>query len=409
MKENLKTICILMAVFLMTCCSSVSETEKKFNEDDIAQYAACVNELAVQNHISTFLWDCSVHMDRNTLSIKFPSYIDAIINAYPKIDEPGNTGDDTVFEEELAFDTVNNFRAGWNLGNTLDSTSYNEMENAKGNKGWILLYGEKDENGNYLTSDWETAWGQPETNQQIADFILDAGFNAIRIPVTWAEHFDENNNVDAQWMARVKETVDYFYNRGVYCIVNAHHDGGADGWIEATKESYEKYSGRFEKLWTQIANTFIDYDERLLFESMNEVLDDKNNWNEPTISASNWINKYNQLFVDSVRATGGNNIKRNLVVMTYSGGGAAGNFKNFVVPEDTVKNHIILEIHNYDPTAFTWTTATWTKMTAKWNPAIHEKILKDEFAVYKTYSEKLGVPIIIGEYNADPKYYSDYD
>lgn len=408
MKGKIRTFVLSVSVFLLAGCDNASKANNTYNEQDITQYAACINKLAVENNISTFLWDCSVHMDRNTLSVNFPSYIDAIINSYPKVEELGNDGDDSEFEEELAFDAVKNFRAGWNLGNTLDSTSYNVVDDANGKKGWILLYGKKDANGKYLTSDWETAWGQPETNQQIADFILDAGFNAIRIPVTWAEHFDENDNVDAKWMARVKETVDYFYNRGVYCIVNAHHDGGADGWIEATKESYEKYSGRFEKLWTQIANTFIDYDERLLFESMNEVLDDKNNWNEPTISASNWINKYNQLFVDSVRATGGNNAKRNLVVMTYSGGGATGNFKNFVVPDDSVKNHIILEVHNYDPTDFTWTTATWTKMTAKWNPSVHENILKNEFAVYKTYSEKLGLPIIIGEYNADPKLYSDY-
>ena len=142
---------------------------------------------------------------------------------------------------------------------------------------------------------------------------------------------------------------------------------------------------------------------------MNEVLDGANNWNAPSAEAAKWINAWNQLFVTTVRATGGNNAQRNLIVMTYSGGGADGNFTTFVLPEDTAENHLMITVHNYDPQAFTWTTATWTKMTARWNEAVHGATLRREFESYHRWSEKFNVPIVVGEYNADPKNYADYD
>ena len=388
---------------------SQEELRSGFNEIDIANYAKCVNELAVQNQIGTFLWDCSTHMDRNKMKISFPKYIEAIMSCYPKKSDFGNGGNDSVFEEEDAKTAVANFGAGWNLGNTLDAHSFNISKVGTDEElGWIPKWGKKDSNGNYYPSNWETAWGQPETNEKIVDFILDAGFNAIRIPITWAEHFDKNDNVDPIWMNRVKETVDLFYNKGVYCIINAHHDGGTDGWIEATETSYNKYSSRFEKLWQQIANTFADYDERLLFESMNEVLDENNEWNNPSAAGLEYVNKWNQLFVDTVRATGGNNSKRNLVVMTYAGGGDENRFTRFVLPNDSVKNHLIVEVHNYNPMHFTWTDVTWKKMTAIWSDLLAQELRKD-FKIYKKYSDVLGVPFIVGEYNADPKLYEEYD
>lgn len=227
--------------------------------------------------------------------------------------------------------------------------------------GWIQKWPKRDKDGNAMPISWETAWGEPATTQEIAEFVLNEGFNAIRIPITWAEHFDEKDNIDSLWMDRVVETVNYFYTHGVYCIINVHHDGGADGWIEATETSYEKYSERFKKLWQQISQTFKDYDERLLFESMNEVLD-----------------------------------------------GSETALKYFELPQDSVFNHLIVEIHNYNPHGFTWANATWTKMTALWSENC-ESVLKNDFAIYKKYSDKWKVPFIVGEYCATPKKYVEYD
>lgn len=396
-------LCVMLAAGMTT-----SRAEDQYNEPDLAAYAACVNSLAVEYGVPTILWDCSVHVNRKELKVNYPAYVEAIMSCYPVDRVPGNGGDNAVFEEESAFEAAANFGPGWNLGNTLDSTSYNLNDDKAGKVGWIVQWGKKDAQGNLLPEAWETAWGQPIVTEEIVDYVLSLGFSTVRIPITWAEHIGADDQVDPSWMARVKEVVDLFHSKGIYVIINMHHDGGADGWIEASEESYNTYSPRFSAVWTQIAQTFAGYDERLLFESMNEVLDASNNWNTPSPEAAKWINAWNALFVETVRATGGNNTRRNLILMTYSGGGAEGNFSSFVLPEENPE-HLMITVHNYDPQAFTWTTATWTKMTARWDSGAHSYALRHSFQTYKKYSNQFGVPVVLGEYNADPKKYVDYD
>lgn len=400
---------LLCFSLLLGCTPASLAEESEYNIPDLAAYAACVNSLAVEYGVPTILWDCSVHVNRKELKVNYPSYVEAIMACYPADRTPGNGGDNAIFEEETAFEAASHFGPGWNLGNTLDSTSFNLKDAQEGKIGWIVQWGKKDAQGNLLPEAWETAWGQPIVTAELADYILSLGFSTVRIPITWAEHVNENNQIDPLWMARVKEVVDLFHSRGIYVIINVHHDGGADGWIEASEASYTEYHQRFAAIWTQIAETFADYDERLLFESTNEVLDASNNWNTPTPDAAKWINEWNALFVRTVRAIGGNNALRNLILMTYSGGGADANFTSFTLPEDTAPAHLLITVHNYDPTAFTWTTATWTRMTARWNDATHGATLRRAFETYKKYSDALGVPVVLGEYNADPKKYADYD
>ena len=400
---------LLGLALIIAPVSAVCAEESEYNESDLAAYAACVNSLSVEYGVPSILWDCSVHVNRRELRVNYPAYVEAIMGCYPTDRTLGNGGDGSVFEEETAFEAAANFGPGFNLGNTLDSTSYNLTDARAGKKGWIVQWGKKDEQGNLLPEAWETAWGQPMVTEEQVEYILSLGFSTVRIPITWAEHLDENDRIDPMGMARVREVVDMFHSRGAYVIINLHHDGGADGWIEASSASYNTYSGRFASVWTQIAETFADYDERLLFESMNEVLDARNNWGSPTPAASEWINVWNALFVRTVRATGGNNEKRNLILMTYSGGGAEANFASFKLPEDVVPGHLMITVHNYDPQGFTWTNATWTRMTARWDEATHGSVLRKSFEIYRKYSEQLGVPVVLGEYNADPKKYADYD
>ena len=403
-----KLLSLLLCAALFLGLNPACAEESEYNVPDMAAYAACVNSLAVEYGVPTILWDCSVHVNRKELKVNYPAYVEAIMGCYPADRTPGNGGDNAVFEEETAFEAAANFGPGWNLGNTLDSTSYNLNEAKAGKAGWIVKWGKKDAQGNLLPEAWETAWGQPVVTEEIVDYILSLGFSTVRIPITWAEHIGEDDQVDPRWMARVKEVVDLFHSRGVYVIINMHHDGGADGWIEASEESYNTYGKRFAAVWTQIAQTFADYDERLLFESMNEVLDASNNWNAPNPVAARWINEWNALFVRTVRATGGHNAKRNLILMTYSGGGAEGNFSSFKLPEENPE-HLMITVHNYDPQAFTWTTVTWARMTARWNETAHSSVLRRSFQTYRKYSDLYGVPVILGEYNADPKKYADYD
>lgn len=400
---------ILCVALLLGLVPAGCAEESEYNVSDLAAYATCVNALAVEYGVPTILWDCSVHVNRKELSVNYPAYVEAIMGCYPADRIPGNGGDNSVFEEETAFEAAANFGPGFNLGNTLDSTSFNLKDAEAGKVGWIVQWGQKDAQGRLLPEAWETAWGQPVVTEAQVDYILFLGFSTVRVPITWAEHIDDANQIDPLWMARVKEVVDLFHSRGIYVIINMHHDGGADGWIEASETSYNSYAQRFAAVWTQIAETFAGYDERLLFESMNEVLDASNNWNAPSPDASKWINAWNELFVSTVRTTGGNNEKRNLILMTYSGGGAEGNFASFTLPEDVAPGHLMITVHNYDPQAFTWTTATWTQMTARWNETAHAGVLRKSFEIYKKYSDKLGVPVVLGEYNADPKKYADYD
>ena len=224
---------------------------------------------------------------------------------------------------------VSAMNVGWNLGNTLDSYGT-----------WI---------NNVTPQAVETAWQNPQTTRAMIAAVHDRGFNTIRIPVTWAQFTDDNGNVDAAWMARVHEVVDWALEEGMYVILNVHHDTGEHGsdkvcWIIADTSTYSSVQNRFANLWTNIANEFKDYDNRLMFEGYNEMLDMNNSWNAPTTGngAYEAVNSFAQLFVDTVRATGGNNATRNLIVNTYVASVDQNVLSNFVLPTDTVDDHLIV-------------------------------------------------------------------
>ena len=273
-------------------------------------------------------------------------------------------------ELESATSAVANMRVGWNLGNTLDANS-----GATDNM-WIEKRSQR------KTSDYETAWGQPVTTEALIKMFKEAGFNAIRVPVTWYPHMgvqvnDLNWNlpawsptkVDAAWMARVKEIVDYVVNNGMYCIINVHHDTGeaTTAWLRASTANYNKYKDTYEDLWKQIATEFKDYDGHLLFEGYNEILDDYGSWCFASFATSGQydassatdsykaVNLYAQSFVNAVRATGGNNATRNLIVNSYGSCCGSGNWNqhlleplaNLEYPNDEAKNHIIFQLHYY--------------------------------------------------------------
>ncbi|MBO4892884.1 MAG: glycoside hydrolase family 5 protein [Prevotella sp.] len=225
---------------------------------------------------------------------------------------------------ETAKDAVKNMGVGWNLGNTLDACS-----------------------GSAQGLESETYWGQPQTKPELMKMMKEAGFSAIRVPVTWYNHMDADGKVDEAWMKRVHEIVDYVINQGLYCIVNVHHDTG-DGkqWLHASTKTYNTNKAKFEYLWRQIATEFRDYDQKLLFEAYNEMLDDDNRWNEPaTQDGYDAINKYAKSFVSTVRNTGGNNKNRNLVVNVYSASSTPNAMKALELPESS--GHIIFQMHSY--------------------------------------------------------------
>ena len=286
---------------------------------------------------------------------------------------------------ELATETVRNMKVGWNLGNTLDAC-----------------------NGKRVTDVTvsETMWGQPVTRPELMQMMQEAGFGAIRVPVTWYPHIDDHNRVDAQWMQRVHEVVDYVLQTGMYCILNVHHDTGAgDNWLHANMSIYDEQKSHFEQLWQQIAEEFKDYGERLLFESYNEMLDKYDSWCFATFArpngynatdatdAYNAINSYAQSFVNTVRATGGNNSQRNLVVNTYGACCGEGNWnahlqdplKQMKLPTDTSEGHLIFQVHCY-PNIENLTTT--------------KNSVSQMFKYLNTYLAAKGAPVIIGEWGS---------
>ena len=291
-----------------------------------------------------------------------------------------------VDEHEKADAAVDNMLIGWNLGNTFDATG-----------DWILKY------TSGTVADFETAWGNPVTPDTLMTKLKELGFGAVRIPVTWRYHFDEEGNIDEAWLARVQQVVDQAMDAGLYCIINVHHDTGADGWLRATEANFSENSKTFEKLWVQLAERFKDYPDTLLFEGFNEMLDDNSEWNNPKKEAVTVINKYNQLFVDTVRATGGNNAARNLICCTYAAATTDSTLNGFAIPEDSASDHIIAEVHFYIPYEFvTDEGVTWTTPISEYTDYV-EKSIDSAFARLKSKLDTKGVPLIIGEFATDDK------
>lgn len=259
---------------------------------------------------------------------------------------------------------------GWNLGNTLEAQC------------------------------GETAWGNPMVTQQFIDSVRAAGFNSIRIPAAWDCHADQSTmTIDAAWMARVKQVVDYAHGQGMYVILNIHWDGG---WLEEHPlySHQQAVNQKQNAYWTQIATTFRNYNERLLFAGTNEVHAD---YGTPTTEHITVQQSYLQTFVNAVRATGGNNASRTLVVQTYNTNAWHG-LNYFTMPTDTIANRMIVEIHHYDPYDFTlnpsgsclyWGAPYPSQSACTWaQEAYHD----DLFSQVRNKWIAQGVPVIIGEY-----------
>jgi len=299
-------------------------------------------------------------------------------NTDPQTPEPSQP--EALSKEFLtAKETVAKMGAGWNLGNTLDSNS-GDVNNM-----WIEGWGTR------TPSEYEKAWGQVPVTKEFIHMLKAKGFTSIRVPVTWYPHMGtikiemksingetrptwdmttwEGYDVDKVWMARVKEVVDYIIAEDMYCIINVHHDTGTSTthWVVANEDNYAQYNERFKSLWTQIATTFKEYDGRLLFEGYNEMTDQDNSWcfasygsaarydAQKAAGSYNAVNAYAQDFVNTVRATGGNNANRNLIVNTYAACSGEGTWNNHLLdplkemklPSDSVKDHIIFQVHYY--------------------------------------------------------------
>lgn len=298
------------------------------------------------------------------------SFLTAIVSAFVILMSGITFALEEGFNMSLTADElINNITMGWNLGNTLDSFTEVAVD---------------------APEYYETSGSNPITEKHMIDTVKETGINAVRVPVTWFYHMDENNVVDEAWMNRVQEVVDYVIDNDMYCILNVHHDTLESGWLEASMSNYNTNNKKFQTLWDQIANHFKNYDEHLLFEGFNEMVDANRNWTNPSSDSLLAINSYNQLFVDTVRATGGNNAERCLVCNTYATSCDAVALAGYELPDDTAENKLIAQVHSYDPYQFTF--SEYPDVTT------FDGNLSYTFDSIKTYLVDRGIPTIIGEF-----------
>ncbi len=262
---------------------------------------------------------------------------------------------------------------GWNLGNSLDAT------------------------GSGMSS--ETSWGNPKTTKELILKVKEAGFDAVRIPTTWYNHLDSDFNISEEWIARVQEVVDYAYDEGMYVILNVHHENWNDPY-ESTLPDVKK---KIKKLWTQIANRFESYGERLIFEGMNEPRwkNTDYEWNGGNAEGRRVVNAYNECFVETVRATGGNNRYRALMIPTYAA--SASGLDGFTVPQD---KSLIVSVHAYSPYNFAMNPSGTTKFDPN-NTSDTQELTWLAGTLYDRFISK-GTGVIIGECGtANKNNYSD--
>jgi endoglucanase len=277
-----------------------------------------------------------------------------------------------------AQEVAGKMKVGWNMGNTLEAIC------------------------------GETAWGGVITTQAFIDSVKAAGFNSVRLPCAWFCHSDTNTGaINMAWLYRVKEVVDYCMKDSLFVIINIHWD---KGWLEKRVHAanQEQVNKRQNAYWTQIANYFKDYDEHLLFAGANEP-------NAEDSTGMSVLLTYHQTFIDAVRATGGNNSTRTLIIQGPSTDIEKTNNLMNTMPADKITNRLIVEVHYYTPYQFCLMTedASWGKMFYYWGKNYHsltdvshnatwgeESDVEKYFGLMKNKFVDKGIPVIIGEFGA---------
>lgn len=271
--------------------------------------------------------------------------------------------------------------AGWNIGNTLEAY-----------------------NGDTPS---ETAWGNPRITESYVKQIKELGFNAVRLPCAWNGYIEDQSTykIKDSWLDRVNEVIGYCVSNNLYVIVNIHWDGG---WLEnnCTPDKQEENNKKQKALWTQIANKLNHYDEHLLFAGCNEP-------NVDTAEKMIVLKSYEQTFIDAVRATGGNNAVRNLIVQGPNTDIDMTDRLFGDMPTDVVNNRLMVEVHYYTPWTFCGMEQdeTWGRMAYFWGEHMvsgsdrnatfgDEAEMKSLFTKMKTKFVDKGIPVILGEYGA---------
>ncbi len=265
-----------------------------------------------------------------------------------------------------ADELLNQITVGYNIGNSLDSCP---------------AAGRND--GTHDSAYYETHQGNPVITKEFIGALKRSGFNAIRLPVTWScNTYRENGRLSIRedWLDRVAQVIEYAMDYNLYIVLDTHHD---DDIIWADMEDIDKVSQNLCDLWTQIAERFQDYDQRLVFESFNEINARDNDW-QSYASSMEAANILNQLFVDTVRAGGGYNAERILLCDTYLSETADDILNGFVLPDDSTDSRLAISVHGYNSS--------------------YNQDIKSFFGRLQDHSRRLGVPIVITEFGTSDSF-----
>lgn len=276
-------------------------------------------------------------------------------------------------EDLTSSELVKKMKIGWNLGNTLDATG-----------------------GSGLST--ETSWGNPITTKEMIDLVKETGFNVLRIPTTWEKHLGPEPDyiIDEAWLDRVQEVVNYGIQNDMYVILNMHHEE----WHFPSYDNADKAKDILTKVWKQIADRFENYDERLIFEGMNEprMKGTQYEWNGGNEEGWDVINQLNAAFIETIRCAGVNNPKRHLMIPTYAASSDPRSWQKFDVPED---DKIIVSLHAYTPYNFALNgqgTDVWKLSNS--NDTNEVDYLMSN--IDRSFISK-GIPVILGEFGARDK------
>ncbi|MCL1865914.1 MAG: glycoside hydrolase family 5 protein [Oscillospiraceae bacterium] len=282
---------------------------------------------------------------------------------------PGYSPTEHEMRDIPSLELITEFKTGWNLGNTFDAPA-------------------------------EKSWGNPETTYTMLNAVKEAGFDAIRVPVTWKYYVDTATyQVKEERMDRVEEVVQYVLALDMYCILNTHHE---ESWMSLDAEDTEKQAKvneRFISLWEQICERFEDYNEKLIFEGMNEprTIDSDKEWEGGTAPERDEVNRLNQLFIDTVRASGGNNPLRHLMIPSYAASSDDDPVQSLYRAFPKEDDKVIVSIHAYIPNKFTQRP----NGSAQWKVGTNDSNDIDwMFGRLKTYFLDRNIPVIIGETGA---------
>lgn len=282
----------------------------------------------------------------------------------PPIEIPKGSGIGEA-RDITSFDLVAEMGVGWNLGNSFDVTSRDK-----------------------------TFWGNPLPNKSIIDVVRTMGFKTLRIPITWG--FNQSDvapyTIESNYLAEVKKVVDYGFSNGMHVIINVHHD---NEWSKPIAAEAEEAKARLSSLWTQVSEYFKEYNDSLIFETLNEprLEGSPEEWSGGTTEGRAFINDFHQAAVDAIRASGGNNAKRHIMIPTWAASTVQAAMDELVIPNDDPR--VIISLHTYFPWPFAGEASTG------WGSDQDKASLEAEFdRIRQKWIVDEGRPVILGEWGS---------